>query len=200
MSAITGREKIKEYIKKYGSSGVDYFTLKNDGDRAEVRFLHTDDQDLELHLVHKVEVDGKERYVECLEDNCPLCELGKPSLKLFLFLFDKADDKIKVWERGQGMIDFLFGYIDKYGALNNRDYEIVRHGKKNDTKTQYQLFNSDKGPLVDSSNKEIEIPERPNIYDKKIILKYTAEQMKALISGSAPVSRQRGKGDEDIPF
>jgi hypothetical protein len=206
MGRISGRENIKAMVKKYGGNGVDFFSLKDDGDSAKVRILHTDDQDLDLVLVHKVEVDGKERWVECIaEENngvCPLCEkYGAPTLKLFIFLLDHADEKIKVWERGSTMIDFLIGFIDKYGYMNNRDYEIVRHGKKNDNKTSYQLFPEDKceGKIIIKTNKgetEIELPKRPELFGR-FVLQWNADEMSEYIDENEPVERARGERGKD---
>ncbi len=195
---IKGRDAIKEYIKKYAGGGVDYFQLKNDGDSAKVRFLHSDDQDLELYLVHEVEIDGKRKWVECLEDGCPLCERSKPVLKLFLLLYDYSDEKIKCWERGVTMVDFMLGFIDKYGPLNNRDYEIVRHGKKNDNKTTYQLFAVDeKGPIRDSKGNIIEMPQRPKVLGR-FVLHMTKEEMEDYVEFNQPIERserrERSKG------
>jgi hypothetical protein len=213
MGRIKGREAIKAYVKKYGSNGVDFFTLKDDGDTATVRFLHTDDQDLELILVHKVEIDGKEKWVECLEDGCPFCaneNIGRPTLKLFMILVDHEDDKIKCWERGASMVDFFLGYIDKYGHLNNRDYEIVRHGKKGSNKTQYQLFPCDPGPLEEFKfdkngkiieRKPVDMPERPNVYGR-FVLQMTAEQMEEYLSENTPQPRDRrgSGGKKEVGF
>lgn len=196
---IKGREQIKEYLKKYSGSGVDFFTLKNDGDTARVRILHGDDQDLPLFLVHKMEVDGKDRYVECLEDGCPSCEAyGSPMLKLFIIMYDYADEKVKCWERGTSQVDHLLGFIDKYGPLNNRDYEIQRHGKRNDPKTTYQFFPLDKGSMLNADGKEIEMPKRPEIYGR-FVLQMTAEDMKDHIADNAPVERKRERYRRD-PF
>jgi hypothetical protein len=193
MSRIKGKDQIKSYLKKYGSSGVDYFTLKNDGDTATVRFLHQNDEDLDLALVHKVEIDDKDKYVECLEENCPFCEeFGRPSLKLFLFVYDIGDEKVKVWERGPTMIDPILGFIDKYGEFNNRNYEIKRHGKKGDTQTQYQLFPEDKGLLMDPKGNEIPIPEKPKLFGR-FVLQMDADAMAEFIQENAPVPKEKGK-------
>jgi len=190
MGRIKGREAIKAYVKKYGSSGVDFLSLKNDGDIAKVRFLHEDDQDLELVLVHKVQIEEKEKWVECLEENCPFCEAyGRPQLKLFMICIDRADDKIKSWERGPTMVDFMLGFIDKYGHLNNRDYEIKRHGKKGDTKTSYQLFPD---PDRDSDEEIAKLPERPPVYGR-FVLQLTEEQMREHIEENKPQGRERDR-------
>lgn len=196
---IRGREKIRQYMKKYGGSGVDFFSLKNDNDEAVVRILHEDDQDLLLELVHRVEVKGKEKWVKCLEEGCPFCEAyGRPQLKLFIFLYDYSDEKIKCWERGVTMVDFLLGFIDKYGPLNNRDYTIQRHGKKGDTKTTYQLFPGDKGPMLDSKGDPMELPERPNHYGR-FVLEMTEEEMLEHVEDSLPIQRDRSSRNRTGP-
>lgn len=202
MGRISGREAIKAAIKKYGGNGVDFFSLKDDEDSALVRFLHTDDTDLDLVLCHKVEVEGKERWVECLaeetEGQCPLCKEAPPTLKLFIFLYDYSDDKIKVWERGQTMIDILIGFVDEYGQLNKRDYKIVRHGKKGSSKTTYQLFARDIGPMKEggkTDGKEIEYPQKPELFGR-FVLQWTGEEMTEFLAENEPQpqAQQRARG------
>ena len=191
MSKIKGKDQIKSYLKKYGSSGVDFFQLKNDGDTATVRFLHGSDEDLTLALVHEVEIDGKKKYVECLEEDCPFCTAyGRPKLKLFLFVYDVSDEKVKMWERGPSMVDHILGFIDKYGEFNNRNYEIKRHGKKGDTQTTYQLFPDDKGPLLDSKGKEMDLPERPKLYGR-FVTQMDADKMAEFVQENEPVDRDK---------
>jgi hypothetical protein len=197
---IKGRDQIKKYLKKYGSSGVDYFTLKNDGDSAKVRFLHTNDEDLNLALVHETEVEDKKKYVECLEEDCPFCEAyGRPQLKLFLFLYDHDDEKTKVWERGPTMVDFMLGFIDKYGDLNTRDYEVKRHGKPKDPKTTYQLFAEDRGPLMDKKDQEIELPERPKLYGR-FLLQMDKDKMLEHLEETTPIERNKDKSKKGPGF
>jgi len=187
MGRISGRDAIKRAMKEYGGSGIGFFSLKDDGDRAVVRFLHEDDKDLDLFVVHEIEIDGKKTYVECLQDeSCPICRAGKrPSLKVFFSLYSYQDEKILVWDRGPGIIDQILGFIDKYGFLNSRDYEIVRHGKAKDTKTSYQLFPEDKGPMRDSKGQEMEMPKRPEILGR-FVLQWTKEQMENYVESNGP--------------
>lgn len=190
MPRISGKDAIKKAIKDYGGGGVGFFQLKDDGDKATVRFLHTDDTDLDVYVVHSVEVDGRDTYVECLQDDkCPLCQAGnKAGLKVFFSLYSPAEDKILVWDRGPGILDTIMGLIEKYGHLNNRLYEILRHGKKGDTKTSYQLFPEDKSEPVDNAGKPL---TRPDIVGR-FIKSMTAEEMTSLVSsGAAEGGRQQ---------
>ena len=60
-----------------GNGGAGYFSLKNDKDVAQVRFMYNSIDDVEGYAVHQVEIDGKKRYVNCLReynqpiDTCP---------------------------------------------------------------------------------------------------------------------------------
>ena len=77
---------------KYTSTGSDFFTLKDDGDIAQVRLLYVDPEgkDMDFYLVHQIEteVNGRKvrKYVSCLavdedgrmnKDDCPLCKEKK---------------------------------------------------------------------------------------------------------------------------
>jgi len=192
MPRISGRDAIKQAVKEYGGSGVNFFSLKNDGDRATVRFMHKDDKDLDLFVVHKVEVDGKQQYVECLQnEDCPLCKAGnQPSLKVFFTLYDVTKDELEIWDRGPGIIDQMLGFIDKYGYLNNRNYEIVRHGKTGDTKTTYQLFPEDKTDAVDKSGKPL--GDRPDVYGK-VVKNLTMEEMEKLSEDSTSATERKDR-------
>lgn len=194
MPRISGRDAIKKAIKEYSGGGLGFFQLKDDGDKATVRFLHEDDNDLDVYVVHTVEMDGRDTYVECHQDDkCPLCQAGnKPSLKVFFSLYDKEQDKVMVWDRGPSILDSIMGFIDKYGHLNNREYEIVRHGKKGDTKTSYQLFPEDKSdpPIDEKTGKPMVRPELLGRFIKTM----TDEEMTAVINegnATAPSRQER---------
>lgn len=141
---------------KYTSTGSDFFTLKDDGDIAQVRLLYTepDGSDMDFYLVHQIEteVNGRKvrKYVSCLavdedgrmhKDDCPLCKAGvKTQEKLFLQLYDETDDKLKVWERGKNFVGKIVSFLNRYGSLVERPIEIERKGKKGDTSTTYEMF------------------------------------------------------------
>lgn len=188
---ITGRDLIKKAIKQYSGSGTNFFTLKDDGDKKVVRFLHTDDTDLDVFVVHAIEEGDRTRLVGCLQEDCPLCAAGlKPRLKVLLSLYDYSEDKVAIWERGPAIIDTLLGFIDKYGHLNNRKYEIVRHGKKGDNKTTYQLFPEDKSEPLDVNGEPLK--PRPDVVGRGVS-QWTKEEMEAYVAqmtSALPVDRR----------
>lgn len=167
-----------------GGENNGFFQLKDDKDTAVVRFLHGDEllPEQDWFVVHKVQIGGKDRWVQCTEESdCPLCgSHGKPKLKLFLQLMDKRDGKRKTWERGERFIPTILGFINKYGALANRPYEIERHGKKGDNNTTYQLYPLDKDEKTLS-----DLPERQELLGATgFILKLSTSDMRKVSDGS----------------
>ncbi|MGL5460746.1 MAG: hypothetical protein ACRDBY_14110 [Cetobacterium sp.] len=138
---------LKDLIKKYEESnnGGDFpkwlSSLKNDGDNVMVRFLHSNEDDLDVVEVHKVEVDGYEQKIECNGDNCLFCKRGlKKQLRMFVQMLDLSDNTVKIWERGITDIKTLLEEIDENGDLDRRDYKIKRSGAKGSKKTLYMYY------------------------------------------------------------
>lgn len=184
--------KIKDALEKYKSTNGEFFSLKKDMDTAQVRFLYDandvetlETDDLDAYAVHEVEINGKKRYIKCLENGiCPLCESGnKAKLRIFIQLIDLRDKKRKIWERTPKYLTKLLGYINKYGALCNRVYEIERHGKPGDQSTTYEFYALDKDNV-----KLEELPEQRQELLGTYILTYTSEQMTEFLNGNVPTT------------
>ena len=186
---------IKDAGKYASSAAGDYFSLKDDGDIARVRFLYEeeDGSDLDYYLVHQIEVDGVKKYVACNAigedgrlhtDRCPLCMANyKRMERLFLQMCYDGDsahndeDKILVWERGKNFVGKIQTYINRLGSLFAQPVEIERHGKAGDTNTTYELF-----PLeVDNAVME-DYPERLNLIGS-FILELSENEMYDVIDG-----------------
>lgn len=179
---IQGSDAIKSAMDRYSSSMADFFILKENNEVAKVRFVHKDDKDLDIFVVHKVKIDGKEKYILCLgpvNQPCPLCQSGfKATVRLFLTLDDLRDGKRKIWDRGKTEIPNMLGYISRYGSLDSIYYEIQRHGKKGDKDTQYQFF-----PLPTPG-----IPEqkpRECLIENGFILQKSTEELASLIQAGS---------------
>ena len=176
---------LDQVMEQFSGGGAGFFALKNDKDCAKVRFLHTDQHSLDIMIVHQAEVNGKKRWISCLSDEthqCPLCKAGNQQvLKLFLQLEDLRDGKRKIWERGKTFIPTIIGMMNKYGDLNNRVYEIERHGKAGDTKTSYQLYPLDRdGVTSEHTCEELIGPD-------KFVLELSYEEMEVLAKGGQPL-------------
>ena len=143
------RFKADDADKYGGHGGGGFFSLKNDKDVAQVRFLYNDIDDVEGLSVHQVEVNGKKRYVNCLReyndpmDKCPFCREGKfTTAKLFVPLYNIDEDKVVVWERGKQFFQQISGLCSRYskGGFVSHTFEIERHGKPKDTNTTYGIY------------------------------------------------------------
>lgn len=165
-----------------GSGGSSFFSLKNDGDTARVRFMYNGMEDVEGFAVHEVEIDGKRRYVNCLrsynepKSKCPMCAANNfQKAKLYIPLYDIDEDEVKIWERGKNFFQKMASVCARYASGNvplvGHTFDIERHGKKGDTSTTYEIYEtgSDETRLED-------LPEKPEVLGT-IILDKTAEDM-----------------------
>lgn len=174
--------------KHFSGSGSDWFQLKNDGDVARVQFMLNSIDDIPIFSTHKVKVGDKERYVDCIRnpqepiDTCPFCAAGLPAKAVrFIIMYQHDDGKVKIWERGRQFISKLQGLINRYNPLEDKVFEVERHGKAGDTNTKYEIYPLDG---VDSVNMdEVEMPE----LEGSLILQKTAEEMEHYLdTGSFP--------------
>ena len=178
-----------EDSEKYFSGGSsEWFQLKNDGDVARVQFMLNSIDDIPIFSTHKVKVGDKERYVDCLRtpqdpiDACPFCAAGLPAKAVrFIIMYQHDDGKVKIWERGRQFISKLQGLINRYNPLEEKVFEVERHGKAGDTNTKYEIYPLDG---VESMNlDDVELPE----LEGGLILQKTFEEMEEYLdTGSFP--------------
>ena len=140
------------------NSDIGFFTLKNDGDEAVVRFMCDSVDDFDIQMVHNITLGNKYRKVACLRDprepidNCPMCAAGTPLTTRFfikLISYNKVADlqtgnvmivpKAMVWERATSYAKTLKSYLDNYGPLSDVICKIIRHGAAGDMKTTYEI-------------------------------------------------------------
>jgi len=134
--------------EKYGAVKSNYFSLKDDGDTARIRFLINDINDLEGVAVHEVKEGDRTFDVECLRaynepiDNCPLCAANyKQNAKLFIPVYDEGSKESKIWTRGRTFFNKMSSLCSRYNPLVSTLFEVERVGKKNDTSTTYETYN-----------------------------------------------------------
>lgn len=161
-----------------GSGGTGFFSLRDDGDTARVRFMYESIDDVEGMSVHQIELDGKKRYVNCLReynqpiDDCPFCKAQMfTTAKLFIPLYDIKEDRVKIWERGKKFFGKMSSLCSRYPNLVAHVCEIERNGKKGDTQTTYEIYpGDDDGTTLD------DLPEPTSILGG-LVLDKTAEEM-----------------------
>lgn len=194
-----------------GKGGTNYFSLRNDKDKAQVRFMYNDINDVEGYAVHEVEVDGRKRYVNCLREynqpigDCPMCAARNFQLaKLFIPLYDVDEDKVKFWERGKKFFAKIGSICARYAnpTVVSHIFEIERNGKPGDQTTSYEVYE------IDQDNCTLEdLPEIPELIGTMIMDK-SADELRYYLEheefpsrkneASEPV-RRRGHVPEDTP-
>lgn len=195
------RVSIANSGKFSSGSNNDFFTLADDGDSAVVTLLYDDPDgaDIDYFVVHEAEIDGRRRYVNCnavsedgehiIPENCPLCQEGYNRIeKLFLQMYNHDTGKVETWDRGRSYVQKIVTFINKYGALVQQPFEIIRSGKKGDQRTTYEF-----------------LPERPepsatlDDFDEKaellgtLILDLTEDQMYDVIDGRFSLNQDEGR-------
>lgn len=182
-------------VENYGNGGSNFFSLKNDKDVAQIRFMYNQSADLSGYSVHEIEVDGKKRYVNCIRaynepvENCPLCAAkAKIIVKFFVKVYDIKDQIVKIWERGRGHGQWMSGLFTRYNPLVGAVIEIERNGKAGDKGTTYQPF-----PITVDDTKLEDLPEAVEPLGT-IILDKTFDDLDFYVkSGFFPVEgQQRG--------
>lgn len=165
------------------NSSSGFFTLKNDGDKAKVKFMYDSVSDIETYAVHEVEVNGFTRHVDCLKDAegngvCPFCEKGfKRTARTFFKLYNIDKKAVEVWDCGvkrAPLIENLLKMSQSEKLVNNC-YEIIRHGKAKSTDTTYELI------LQGKDNTTLDdLPKVPEVYGRYVLNK-TPEEMEYYI-------------------
>lgn len=178
-----------DQMDNYGGSSSEWLKLQNDGDVARVQFMYENYSDFtDIFACHKVKIDGKDRYVDCKRnydsplDDCPLCAAGVAvSPVMMLTMYDHADGKIKIWERGKTFRKKMEGLFNRYPNLSNMVFEIERHGAKGDNKTTYDIY-----PITDAEPVDLSELERPEFVGSFILDKTPDEMVTYLNTGEFP--------------
>lgn len=206
------RFKADEADRYGGQGGAGYFSLKNDKDVATVRFMYDSIDDVIGYAVHEVEIEGRKRYVNCPReynepiDKCPFCAAKKfQAAKLFIPLYNVNEQKIQIWERGKKFFSKISSICARYPHLVSHEFEIERNGKKGETTTTYEIYETkhDETTLED-------LPEIPEILGGLILDKSVDDMEFYLENGyfppddDIPVRRRREDDgevdDEELPF
>lgn len=198
-----------ETADKYGGhGGAGYFSLKNDKDVAQVRFMYDSIDDVEGYAVHEVTIDDKKRYVNCLKeynepkDKCPFCAANKfTTAKLFIPIYNIDLDRVQVWERGKKFISKISSICARYPNVVSHKFEIERNGQKGDTSTTYEIYEIGK----DDTTLQ-DLPE-PNPILGTLVLDKSADDMEFYLDNGyfppddedMPV-RRRARSEDEPPF
>lgn len=179
-------------VDNYGGQGNGgFFSIANDKQVKKVRFMYNKVEDIEGYAVHKVEVNGKERYVNCLReynqsaDVCPFCREGKPvQARLFIPLYNIAEKSVQLWDRGKTMFSKITSLCSRYATrknLVNNIFDVERNGKPKDQKTTYEMYQ------IEADDTELsDLPEVPKILGGFVLDKSADDMEYYLESGEFP--------------
>ncbi len=166
-------DEMEKYVVKKSNR---YFSLKDDGDVARVRFMFDDLNDLPIR-VHEVKVDGYNRKVGCLREyddpvhKCPLCESGNnPYLELYIPLIEEDEEDVKFWTRPYGFGPRISSKFARYKNFPSHIFEIERIGKAGNKNTTYELTE------IDSDDTKLSDYDVPSAVGT-VVLDKTAEEM-----------------------
>lgn len=196
---------------KYGSgSGTRFFSLKDDKDTAQVRFMYSSVDDIECFAVHQLDVKGeafKKRYVNCLReyrdplDKCPFCAAKMGTrVKLMVPLYNVDTETVQLWDKGKKFINQLTSLCGRYSSADTplcaHVFEIERNGKAKDQSTTYSIYEISKDDTILE-----DLPEVPDVLGT-IIEDMSAEDMENYLAGGGgdveeeqPVRRRSSNND-----
>lgn len=135
-----------EYLDRFESGGGGgFFSLKNDGDHAVVRFMY--EGGLPFYVVHKIELSGKTRYINCLSGlendhtKCPLCMAKYTQFRrFFVHIYEESKGAVMIWDRGIQDGRKIAGYCNRYAPIVSTPFEITREGRPGDPRTTYDMM------------------------------------------------------------
>lgn len=202
------RFRYDEADKYGGQGGTGFFSLKNDKDVAQVRFMYNSIDDVEGYAVHQVEIDGKKRYVNCLreynepKDVCPFCKANMyTQAKLFIPIYNIDEDKVQLWERGKKFFSKISSICARYPNVVSHKFEIERNGKPRETTTTYEIYEVDKDDTTLEDLPDVTSPLGSVILDK------SADDMEFYLDNEyfppdgddAPVRRRESREENTRP-
>lgn len=187
--------------KQGNDNKTPFFVLKNNGDTAQVRFLVKDVADLEQYVfeTHRVKIGDYENKVACIGKECVCCREGRPSLRVYLPVWNINTNQLEMWERGIADIKSVMNLIEKYGKkfgeLYNCVFEIKRNGAKGDNNTTYSIMFEDNDPVDNVDTLKADIPKLVGRNFRYILDLDATQQADAILTGT--INWNKETKDED---
>lgn len=130
---------VDEFNKERGYDN--YFSLRNDGESADVIFLYRSTSDVLVADAHYIKSNDYTGYVHCCGRGCPACGKGiKVQNKLFIPMYNLTTDKIEFWDRSMFFENQLNQDVfSRYPNPSEYVFRITRHGQPRDVNTTYEI-------------------------------------------------------------
>ena len=181
----------------YGAPKSNYFSLKDDGDTARIRFLLNNLNDLMGVSTHEVTVGDRKMDVECLRaynepvEKCPLCAAEyKVNAKLYIPVYDEGSKESKIWTRGKSFFNKMSSLCARYNPLVSMPFDVERVGKKGDVNTTYETY-----PLQADNSRIEDFPEKSNNTTRQN--NNVPQRRKTRETPATPVRRRPTYNEED---
>lgn len=129
---------IKTYNEeRYGKM----FTLRNDGDYADVIFLYQNEDDVLIADTHYIKSADYSGYVHCCGRGCPACAKGiRVQTKLFIPMYNLTSNQIEFFDRTPRFEPQLHHDVfSHYSNPSEYVFRITRKGTAGDVNTTYQI-------------------------------------------------------------
>lgn len=200
------QRKRRERAANFQNQGprVGYFSLKDDGDEAVVRFAYDSPDEFDILTTHQTQIDGRFRRVNCLRDfnepvdKCPMCKAGVPIqqrfyIKLIEYVMDENGEievVPKVWERPTSYVTILNNLFIEYEDIKDFVFKIKRSGKKGSLQTTYSILPANQKIYNESRyEKDFSGFEGYNVLGSAL-LNWDAEKMKESLGTTEEVKEE----------
>ena len=181
-----GFKNVVDYNEeRYGN----LFTLRNDGDSADVILLYQSKTDVLVADVHYIKSAEYSGYVHCARKNCPACQKGiRVQNKLFIPLYNINDGKIEFFDRSTRFeAQLMTDVLDKFPNPSEYVFRITRHGEANSYDTSYEIKAIAKNSTMPYAKILADNNASMPAYYENICKDLTPDEMRDLLSnGSGP--------------
>lgn len=137
----------KQFSNYLEEKNGDFFTLRGDGDYADVIFLYTSYNDMMVCDTHWLSTPSYSGYVQCLREDapsCPACTYGERGIRrqtsLFIPLYNLSKQKIEFWDRTSNFEYVINTMVFKnYPNPSEFVFRVTRRGAPRDVNTKYDI-------------------------------------------------------------
>lgn len=191
---------VNDYNKERGYDN--YFSLRNDGDSADVIFLYRSIQDVLIADAHYIKSNDYTGYVHCCGRGCPACGKGiSVRNKLFIPMYNMTTDRIEFWDRSTFFENQLNQDVfSRYPNPSEFVFRITRHGAARDVNTTYEIRAVGKNDvypynvILSKFNTKF-----PDVFDK-IIKEFSAGQLNIMLNNPADTASNTSNSSySDLP-
>lgn len=179
---------VDEFNKERGYDN--YFSLRNDGDSAEVIFLYRSTQDVLVADAHYIKSADYTGYVHCCGRGCPACGKGiSVRNKLFVPMYNLTTQRIEFWDRSMFFENQLQQDVfSKFPNPSEYVFTITRHGMARDVNTTYEITATSKNTIMPYDVILAKFNTKvPDVYNN-VIREFSAGELNMMLNNPSPTA------------